>query len=95
MFRLWVQILYKASSQCGYDAERISRYARAIVEGMLSCIFNYYNILIITTLEAMQLSLKLISDPRYNKIEEESQDVNSGPNPRDKAWQNAKVPFFL
>ncbi|KAI1727694.1 hypothetical protein Ddc_05011 [Ditylenchus destructor] len=74
--RLWVQILYKASSQCGYDAERISRYTRAIVE------------------EAMQLSLKLISDSRYNKIEEESQDVNGGPNPRDKAWQNAKTSFL-
>ncbi|KAI6196920.1 hypothetical protein M3Y94_01164700 [Aphelenchoides besseyi] len=39
--------------------------------------------------EAMALSLKLISDNRYNRIEEQSQDVNSGPQSvaRGKAWQ--------
>uniref|UniRef100_A0A1I7SVT1 Secreted protein n=1 Tax=Bursaphelenchus xylophilus TaxID=6326 RepID=A0A1I7SVT1_BURXY len=42
-----------------------------------------------TVEEAMALSLKLISDPRYNKIEEEAQDISLGPNARDRAWQNA------
>ncbi|KAI6242771.1 hypothetical protein M3Y99_00183900 [Aphelenchoides fujianensis] len=42
--------------------------------------------------EAMALSLKLISDNRYNRIEELSQDVNSGPQSiaRGKAWQSAQ-----
>ncbi|KAI6172161.1 Protein of unknown function DUF477 domain containing protein [Aphelenchoides besseyi] len=42
--------------------------------------------------EAMALSLKLISDNRYNRIEEQSQDVNSGPQSvaRGKAWQTAQ-----
>lgn len=42
----------------------------------------------------MNLSLKLISDSRYNQIEEESQDMNNGPNSRDKAWQNAEHNFI-
>lgn len=42
----------------------------------------------------MALSLKLISDPRYNQIEEDSQDVNNGPNQRDRAWQNAERSFL-
>uniref|UniRef100_A0A915CUB4 Uncharacterized protein n=1 Tax=Ditylenchus dipsaci TaxID=166011 RepID=A0A915CUB4_9BILA len=44
--------------------------------------------------DAMALSLKLIADPKYNKIEEDSQDSNNGPNARDKAWQNAKTSFL-
>lgn len=42
----------------------------------------------------MALSLKLISDLRYNKIEEIAQDVSSGANARDKAWRNAKTEFI-
>ena len=44
--------------------------------------------------EAMAISLKLISDERYNKIEEISQDVNSGAGARDKAWKTAKSSFL-
>jgi hypothetical protein len=36
--------------------------------------------------EAMDISLKLISDPRYNKIEEDAQNAEKAPNARDKAW---------
>ena len=71
--RLWVQLMLKATHQCGYDAERISDYVRAVVE------------------EAMALSLKMIADPRYNKLEEDSQDPNIG---RDKAWAKAKSSFI-
>lgn len=42
----------------------------------------------------MQLSLKLINDKRYNKIEEESQDVKNGVNRREKAWALAKRLFI-
>lgn len=42
----------------------------------------------------MALSLKLISDSRYNKIEETSQDVTSGANGKNKAWQIAKAEFI-
>lgn len=42
----------------------------------------------------MALSLKLISDSRYNKIEERAQDVISGANGRDKAWRLAKSEFI-
>uniref|UniRef100_A0A914Q8J6 Uncharacterized protein n=1 Tax=Panagrolaimus davidi TaxID=227884 RepID=A0A914Q8J6_9BILA len=44
--------------------------------------------------EAMSISLKLISDTRYNKIEEISQDVNSGSGAREKAWADAKTSFI-
>ncbi|KAI3418864.1 hypothetical protein GPALN_007964 [Globodera pallida] len=40
--------------------------------------------------EAMDISLKLISDPHYNKIEEDSQNVDNAPNAREKAWQGLK-----
>jgi hypothetical protein len=39
----------------------------------------------------MDLSLKLISDSRYNQIEEESQDANGS---RDRAWENAQHSFI-
>lgn len=42
----------------------------------------------------MSLSLKLISDPRYNKIEEDAQDFAAGTNARDKAWESAKSAFI-
>jgi hypothetical protein len=71
--RLWVQLMQKATHQCGYDAERISDHVRAVVE------------------EAMAFSLKMIADPRYNKLEEESQDPGIG---RDKAWAKAKSSFI-
>ncbi|CAD5211550.1 unnamed protein product [Bursaphelenchus okinawaensis] len=69
--QLWVQLMMKAVSRCGYNQAKVTEYVRGVVE------------------EAMSLSLKLISDSRYNKIEEESQDIASGPNARDRAWQNA------
>ena len=42
----------------------------------------------------MALSLKLISDPRYNRIEEASQDASAGPQARAAAWQNAAGDFL-
>lgn len=42
----------------------------------------------------MSLSLKLISDSRYNQIEEQSQDANNGPEARSKAWENANQNFI-
>lgn len=36
--------------------------------------------------DAMDISLKLISDQHYNKIEEDAQNVEKQPNARDKAW---------
>lgn len=41
----------------------------------------------------MDISLKVLADSHYNKIEEESQDFNNEPNARDKAWANIK-PFL-
>ncbi|KAL3119140.1 hypothetical protein niasHT_003923 [Heterodera trifolii] len=40
--------------------------------------------------DAMDISLKLISDPHYNRIEEDSQSMENGPNAREKAWQSIK-----
>jgi hypothetical protein len=42
----------------------------------------------------MALSLKLISDTRYNQIEEASQDASSGPDARNTAWKNAGQNFI-
>jgi hypothetical protein len=42
----------------------------------------------------MSLSLKLISDSRYNQIEEASQDANNGPDARNRAWENAGQNFL-
>ena len=44
--------------------------------------------------EAMSLSLKLIQDSRYNKIEEFAQDPESGSGAREKAWAEAKSSFL-
>lgn len=41
----------------------------------------------------MDISLKLLSDPRHNKIEEDAQNAEKGPNARDKAWQGMQ-PFL-
>lgn len=41
----------------------------------------------------MDISLKLIADSHYNKIEEDAQDPEKAPNARDKAWMALK-PFI-
>lgn len=42
----------------------------------------------------MTISLKLLADTRYNKIEEEAQDFSAGMGAREKAWQNAGNSFI-
>uniref|UniRef100_A0A7E4V0V9 ATP-cone domain-containing protein n=1 Tax=Panagrellus redivivus TaxID=6233 RepID=A0A7E4V0V9_PANRE len=74
--KIWVQLIHKAASRCGYDKSKIAENVRAVVE------------------EAMSISLKLISDNRYNTIEEASQDFSTSSNPRIKAWADAKTNFI-
>ncbi|CAI2329117.1 unnamed protein product [Caenorhabditis sp. 36 PRJEB53466] len=44
--------------------------------------------------EAMNISLKLISDPRYNKIEEETEQNKEVLGSRQKAWDAATADFI-
>lgn len=44
--------------------------------------------------EAMNISLKLISDPRYNKIEEHSHNNDNSSKARDEAWEQSKNEFL-
>ncbi|VDK45693.1 unnamed protein product [Cylicostephanus goldi] len=44
--------------------------------------------------EAMSISLKLISDARYNSIEEEVETHKDVIGTRERAWENAKTKFI-
>ncbi|KHJ76785.1 hypothetical protein OESDEN_23595 [Oesophagostomum dentatum] len=44
--------------------------------------------------EAMSISLKLISDTRYNSIEEEVESHKDVIGIRERAWENAKTEFI-
>ncbi|RCN27263.1 hypothetical protein ANCCAN_27004 [Ancylostoma caninum] len=44
--------------------------------------------------EAMSISLKLISDTRYNSIEEEVESHKDVIGIRERAWENAKLQFI-
>lgn len=45
-------------------------------------------------LEAMSLSLRLITDPRYATIEENAQSTPNDPMARDQAWAKARFEFI-
>lgn len=42
----------------------------------------------------MNISLKLISDPRYNKIEEHTHNNDNSSKARDEAWEQSKNEFL-
>uniref|UniRef100_A0AC35G3W6 Uncharacterized protein n=1 Tax=Panagrolaimus sp. PS1159 TaxID=55785 RepID=A0AC35G3W6_9BILA len=94
--KVWVDLMIRAGGRCGYDPTKMTENIRAIVEEAI-CGYDptkmTENIRAIVE-EAMSISLKLISDTRYNKIEEISQDVNSGAGAREKAWADAKTSFI-
>jgi hypothetical protein len=101
--RLWARILIRTLGQCGDDTGgRLLKYVRAIVEGffcksmegdtlfLAQDVNTNIGVYCVLFPDMMDISLKLISDLRYNKIEEDAQNPEKAPNARDKAWMALK-----
>uniref|UniRef100_A0A1I7WWM9 Inositol-pentakisphosphate 2-kinase n=1 Tax=Heterorhabditis bacteriophora TaxID=37862 RepID=A0A1I7WWM9_HETBA len=80
--KVWVSIMQQAVARCGSQLEDLPFHVRAVVEDPSN---EHQALFFLKFTEAMSISLQLISDSRYNSIEEEVEGHKDVIGIREKA----------